>query len=190
MGTSWDAVKCVPVMGADGPGSPCNDFGNGLDGNDSCAAGSLCMLFGNNARCVELCGCSNNRVMCNQPGTACAVFNGGKLPVCHEICDPLDPDCGAGSVCIFQSDTFICAIDGSGSQGQDGDACLFANACKSGLFCIDAAYLPTCGSAGCCTPTCDVANPGACPGAGEQCLTYFLEPPDACWDDVGFCGVA
>lgn len=101
-------------------------------------------------------------------------------------CDPLVQDCADGDACYGIGDEFLCAPDASGDQGATLDPCEFVNVCDTGLNCVSAEWLPSCvGSAGCCTPFCDLADP-TCPDG--ECVPYFEEgvaPP--AYENVGLC---
>ena len=68
MGSSWDANKCVPVMGDKQFLEPCMAFGDnpGVSGLDDCAKGSMCWDVGQDATgyCVEFCKGAPNDPSC------------------------------------------------------------------------------------------------------------------------------
>ncbi|MFY0537709.1 hypothetical protein [Nannocystis pusilla] len=126
----------------------------------------------------------------------CVIYNGGALPMCERLCDPLDTStCRDGEVCIKGSwvNDFFCKMDVSGETGKFGDACEAANGCDPGFSCEAPEYVPGgCpeGAIACCTPMCDLEDP-QCP-EDTECREYFggfgLEPAQ-CLEDVGFCTV-
>lgn len=90
-------------------------------------------------------------------------------------CDPLIQDCPEGEACTLSERDFVCltvAVDGAA-----GDACFVATECAPGLLCVADAALADCLTGKCCTPLCEVGDPGVeCPGAGETCTAIFTGP--------------
>ncbi len=187
----WNATGCFPLARDAGKvGDSCS--GSGTLGPDSCEAGAFCMYdpaHGGNF-CEPLCGCAANNPTCDA-GQSCTSYNGGVLPLCFTLCDPLAPSaCADDEVCVLKNYKFLCSADASGGLGTLGDACQGANGCDPGHSCEIAAYVPGhCdGAPSCCTPLCTLSAPD-CP-AGSHCLEYFggfgLETP-VCLEDVGYC---
>ena len=119
-------------------------------------------------------------------------FLKGALDLCLPSCDPLMQDCPAEDSCIANGDGFVCVFDASGPDaGAVFDPCEFANACDSGLLCLDPSSANECDPnvGGCCLPLCDLSKPDAmCPGAGTSCLSLYAEdmaPPE--FANVGVC---
>ncbi|MBC8071113.1 MAG: hypothetical protein IAG13_22500 [Deltaproteobacteria bacterium] len=87
-----------------------------------------------------------------------------------------------------------CSMPLPGSDGGWATTCSFSNACDAGLFCADAATLPGCTRASCCSEFCDVTQPdpdAQCTGAadGAECLSWWNgDPSPPGYDHVGFCG--
>jgi hypothetical protein len=195
-GGSWDANACFPVDPFPvGVGETCTVVGSGTSGIDDCEAGAMCWdvdAATNEGTCVALCTGSPMAPMC-AAGSSCVITNGGVLTLCLPGCDPLAQDCGAGQGCYFVGADFICVPDASGGQGVDGDGCEFINVCDPGLMCIDAGSVQGClgGTAGCCTPYCDITVPGdPCPAAAEECVPFFdpgMAPLGL--EDVGVCAI-
>ena len=86
-------------------------------------------------------------------------------------------------------DVAACGYDVGG--GGQGDSCVWPNECASGLQCTEAAFVPGCMGARCCTEICDaVDDPAACEGVpGTSCIMFGegVCPPAAY--SVGVCGV-
>ncbi|HWB74731.1 MAG TPA: ribulose phosphate epimerase [Nannocystaceae bacterium] len=187
-GSSWNANKCVPVTGDGVDGDPCNVEGTGVSGIDDCAVGFMCWDVDPETSmgvCVAFC---DPQGTC-PTGTICAVQNDGVLPICITSCDPLIQDCPEGQGCNAKdgdNGELICIPDASGSGGLDGDPCEFDNVCDPGLVCIGGSA--GCNSTWCCTPWCDLSMPNTCPGAGEECIAHFDDPPPGT-EDVGICVV-
>ena len=204
-GSSWNSTTCSPIAVDPGQiGDVCTVEGSGVSGVDDCDLGLMCWNVDpetNMGECIELCGCGPDEPTCGGGGTTCVIVNSGVLPLCLGVCDPLGDDCLDGEVCVgvpdealsLPADYFFCAPDASGDMAQPGDPCEFLNVCPVGTMCLDASLLPggTCFGAGCCTEICDEGNGGAeCSIAGTDCVSLYEEggAPEACLEDVGFCG--
>lgn len=194
IGQQWDEVACVPLTQFPRQlGEYCGQEGDG----DTCDTGLLCRWdpLVSSQICQPLCGCSATSPTCSE-NERCVIYNGGALPMCERLCDPLDAStCKEGEVCIKGSwvNDFFCRMDVSGATGKLGEACEAANGCDPGYSCEAPEYVPGgCpeGAIACCTPLCDLENP-QCP-EDSKCLEYFggfgLEPAQ-CLEDVGFCTV-
>ena len=183
-GATVDATKCVPIIGDDLWGEPCERMAE----NDTCAAGFFCMtnVSGNTGMgtCLEYCSPE-------QPcefGGECFSFNDGALPVCEITCDPILQDCPAGQGCYAAFDNFVCALPGApDGQGADGDPCNTIQSCNPGLICRGGTA--NCPEGACCTPVCELSGPAEqCEDPSEQCIQALDDPPPGLMD-VGFCGV-
>jgi hypothetical protein len=180
-----DATKCVPVIGDDLWGEPCER----MTDNDTCAAGFFCMTdvsgHTGTGSCLEYCSPGIPCVF----GGQCFGFNDGALPVCEVLCDPILQDCPAGQGCYAAFDNFVCAMPGVGDGlGNDGDPCATIQGCNPGLICRG-------GTAGCdmdgscCTPVCEISGlPEQCVEPSEDCIAALDDPPPGLVD-VGYCGV-
>jgi len=184
-GQTVDATKCVPVIGDDLWGEPCER----MTDNDTCAAGFFCMtdVSGNTGpgTCLEYCSPGNECVY----GGECFPFNDGALPVCEVLCDPILQDCPEGQGCYAAFDNFVCAMPGAPEgQGNDGDPCNTIQSCNPGLICRGGtAGCPMDGA--CCTPVCEVSGPAEqCADPSEDCIQALDDPPPNL-QDVGYCGV-
>ncbi len=180
-----DWPECVPIEeDADAIDEACEATGDG----DSCEAGSFCLGV-----CVALCIGSPAAPDCADEGNTCAVVNGGALPLCLPRCDPLEPTCADGEVCIPAPEgerEFFCTVDASGDSGQASTPCVDLNACDPGLLCREAVEVSAaCGGGSCCTPVCDLGVAPMCPEMDQECVAVY--PPGeapAGYEDVGFCG--
>jgi hypothetical protein len=190
-GSAWNALMCTPV--APDPkqvGEPCTVEGNGVSGIDDCDIHSMCWNVDpetNMGECVAFCTGSAKEPACERECANCAIANDGVLALCFPTCDPLAMDCGEGQTCLpLFGDDFMCSLDLSGDGGAAGDPCEYFNGCDPGLVCLDASYLPSCESAGCCTPFCDVTDPDACTAGppSESCHLWTEvtegDEPSAC----------
>jgi len=198
-GNAWNATRCSPVD--DNPnqiGDPCTVEGSGVSGIDDCAVSSMCWNVDpetNMGTCIAFCSGSEANPVCEDPTTNCVITNEGTLILCLPNCDPLLQDCAEGQACYPVIDAFACAPDASGEEGAYGDACEFINVCDPGLMCVNPEFVPSCGSAGCCTDICDLSEADAsanCPGAagGQECVAWYEEgaaPPG--FENVGFCAI-
>jgi hypothetical protein len=195
---AWESQKCTPVVpNAAWPGEPCTVLGSGVSGYDSCAEGSMCWNVDPDTctgKCVEQCKGSPADPICTQPSTQCYMSADALLVLCLTSCDPLEPMCPDGEVCLpnpMDPSSFTCVIDASGEEGQVFDVCEYLNACDPGLLCANPALAEECDqmAAGCCLPFCRLSEPD-CPGAGQECLAWYEEgmaPP--MYENVGVCGV-
>ncbi|MBL9105432.1 MAG: ribulose phosphate epimerase [Myxococcales bacterium] len=200
-GNSWNATKCVPVAeNPKQPGDACTVEGNGVSGIDDCDLGSYCWDTNaeNIGTCVALCHGTPEAASCDDVAKTCAIYNEGVLNLCLDSCDPLAQDCDmADDVCIGNpsSDGFLCVLDASGEEGQQHDACEFANSCDPGLLCLSSTAASECdpASSGCCEPFCDLSDPNAdadCGGVGQVCNPYYEEntaPPGQ--ENIGYCAI-
>jgi len=176
---SWSATRCSPL--AEDPnqiGEPCTVEGSGISGIDDCESQSMCWYLDpetNMGECVAFCTGSEAKPTCADPCTHCHITNDGFIILCLPNCDPLAPDCVEGQACYPSNEAFTCFPDASDDTGALGDACEYTNACDPGLFCAGADTLPSCASAGCCTPFCDASIADSCVGAGEgiECIPWF-----------------
>lgn len=81
-GTTWDANKCVPILGDGQPGEACKHHGV-INATDSCAAASLCWnlelidgeLLGT---CTPFCTGTANQPQCAE-GQSCLIANDGSV---------------------------------------------------------------------------------------------------------------
>lgn len=191
-GSSFDWNVCVPVLGDKQRGENCERLGEGLDGLDDCGVGLFCSAFlgsGEPGRCIEHCSGPLVEASCSD-GFKCEVYACGCVPLCRQLCHPLDPmDCEfPEEVCVPYTDDFICRTQ-AGTGGGQNSTCNFFSACDLGLFCGHGALIPGCDTGQCCTSYCQVGA-NTCPDAnlGVECVPWFEEgegPPE--YQDVGAC---
>jgi hypothetical protein len=145
--------------------------------------------------CVAMCTGSPDEPVCADPSTHCAISGGGALILCIPGCDPIDQPCPDGDVCIPNPDdpeSFVCAPDASGPEGQTFDPCEYVNECDAGHLCLPPQLAGECDPMilGCCLAYCDITQPNTCTGQGLECIPWFpegLAPPTL--ENVGFCGL-
>lgn len=110
--------------------------------------------------------------------------DGGSIPPGGD-CDPLFDLCEPGTACIGPSgDGIICLPPGTAGPGQPCEAL----DCGPGLYCAPSASFDLCSGNGCCTPFCDLFDPGtACPDS-QVCDPLFpgAGPPPG-YEHVGIC---
>lgn len=195
-GSAWDVARCVPVNGDGQPGDDCVSE-SVAEGLDDCAEGVMCwdVDINGNGVCVEQCSGSGRAPFCSNMAS-CTIFSDVVVNLCLASCSPLLQDCGEGLACYPVSNSFTCAPDASGDEGQADDPCEFINVCDPGLICAEAGFVGAgCpeGSMSCCTPFCDLSKPAACPNPDHECVAYFDpmdipgNPLDAA--DIGVCGL-
>lgn len=197
--TDSDA-KCVPITGTDEIGQPC-ETGAPSEGLDSCVDGSVCLTNFTNAfpsgqQCVAFC---EREGACDPPGTECINAFGIELPVCLQLCDPLDTSsCEDPWVCHEDPGNarWYCAPRLDGTDGQHGADCV-PNAlglCAPGYVCMQnfAVDSPDCLDAtsdqGCCAALCELGDEQSCPSELERCHPLYDAPPPA-FENVGVCVV-
>ena len=184
MGDTWDSNKCVPVTGDGVAGDMCTYDGAVL-GTDDCALRHMCYYTTDGVgTCIPLCTGSPDNKMCPD-GFNCSVSNDGSLLLCVYNCNPLLQDCEpAGTGCFWDGELFNC--DPAGDI-PEAEPCGYINDCSPGLICLDAATLPSCNGAACCSAYCDITDP-VCLVAGTECVTFWdpgTEPPGL--ESVGIC---
>jgi hypothetical protein len=195
----WNATKCTPLdPDPAAVGETCSVDGGPTSGIDDCELGAMCWGIDqttNTGTCVALCTGSPAAPTCADEAAHCNVFGGGTANVCLTLCDPLAQDCPAGENCYAVDGSFTCIYDAGGPYGEYRAGCDYVNVCDEGLYCAPAVSVPDCnvGTIGCCTPFCDLADPGAtegCPGAaqGQVCVPWYAdgEAPLGL-EDVGSC---
>ncbi len=196
-GGLYNATKCVEVTGNKTPGDICTTEGGATTGIDDCQAGAMCWDVDaqNTGTCVALCTGTPDAPICG-PGFECAVTSENVLNLCLPGCDPLQPDCLPGDLCIPTGDGFICTAPAPGDPGQQNDPCELTNACAAGLFCIPPANASSAcdqQATGCCQPFCEFieGEDGTCPNPDQKCLPWFDpmkgSPPGL--EDVGICSI-
>ena len=182
-GGTWDATKCVVVLGDDKSGEPCFSDGS-VEGTDTCDASGVCWDVGDSGEglvgvCRSFCDGTPRAPSCER-GLTCSVTNEGAITLCVPSCDPLQQDCGPGSGCYLVNDVFACMF--TTSNLGVGQACGFINDCAPGLYCASGLVIPNCPGTGCCTPLCGVN------GSASQCSAI---PNTSCVTlgvgDVGAC---
>ena len=187
-GGSWDANKCVPVMGDGQPDDPCT-YGGTVDATDDCAQDSYCynvqevdgMMVG---ACTLFCTGSSDEPIC-EPGSACLITNQGSITLCLETCDPLLQECDAGLGCSWAQDDFLCVF--TAEDIPLGEPCGSFNDCTPGTACLAAELMPNCEGSACCGSFCNLVEP-SCPQEGTECTPFFEEamvPPEH--ENVGIC---
>ena len=175
-----DGLKCLPT---DPQPGTCAENGTALEGEpcgaahpnagyDDCAAGLLCV----EGRCSPLC--DPNAATCGNGQSSC-VYYPGDFGVCAPWCHPLFQDCPPEQGCYALAEGFVCAP--LFQNLSEGEVCSYVNDCALGLVC---ASLPECGGNNCCTPFCDVNDPGTACVAGDVCYALGYAAP---FDAVGVC---
>ena len=192
-GSTWNANKCVPVMGSGQHGDACTVTGGGVSGLDDCVKGVMCWGVDpetSEGNCIALCTGTVEAPVC-PVNSSCKFYGGGVLNVCIPRCNPLTSPCPGDDLCIPTGDDFTCVLDASGEEGQRYDPCEYANACDQGLFCADPANAGMCdpNATGCCLQFCDITKePTPCTD-DLQCITWWVEgesvPPDLA--NIGAC---
>lgn len=167
-------------------------------GHDDCGEGKVCLYIDEGTElgtCVAFCSADEKGDL---PCAACSSCASTNTPwgLCSPECDPLAQDClNQDDVCGYwpSEGRFDCFIGPPDIGAPYGTPCDYIVGCDGGLTCVDAGEVPeaSCeGSAGCCSPYCDMAEAESCPGLGQVCDPLF-EPdePTTCYSSVGVCRV-
>ncbi len=138
------ANGCVPEAAVTvGKGASCTRGAGGV-GDDNCAPGLFCALFGKpqgnpqERQCLPLCDAS---ATCAE-GERCVRWGGALLDagVCVPTCDPFDPQaCGAGLACAYEwlelnDQSLVASCDWAGAAKAEA-ACNSVD-CEAGLACV------------------------------------------------------
>jgi len=177
----WIGASCVPV--AD-PATPTGEACEAAEWSltDECERGAVCQGFladeEENRRCHEICGGSLAEPTCSDACSLC-FSNGGFAGICALSCDPRASDCPPAQSCqvLVEAPRFLC---GSGSPSSvAGEACTSPGWCTEGTACADAALVPGCADAKCCTPVCDLDGPDTCAQTlpGTTCAPWPANGP-------------
>ena len=186
MGGTWDANKCVPVLGTGTVGEPCLYTG-AIDANDDCDEDSACWGIDNMSMgtCTAFCSGTPIQPLCPE-GTQCLMSNQGSIAFCVLGCNPITQNCADGEGCFWSGSSFACA-----SLTQDiplGESCGFINDCAKGLACLSGDSVPGCASAACCAEFCDLdCGPDSCTMPNTSCTAFFNGNAPVGDADVGVC---
>jgi hypothetical protein len=186
-GSGWDCVKCVPVLGDQAAGEPCLSDGATV-GTDDCDASSWCFTYDEGeGTCRAFCGGAADDPEC-APGSTCWISNEGSIVVCVPACDPVLQDCEQGLGCYWSGAIFGCIF--TYTRQAINEPCGYLNDCEPGLYCTDAAALPNCMAARCCSPFCNIGlGDTPCEALpGTACVSFFLEgEAPVGYEHVGLC---
>lgn len=123
-GGTWDAFKCVPILGERKPGATCTSAGK-VEATDDCGPGLVCWEVSESdgelvGKCASLCTGDVNDPQCSV-GKSCVIAAENHAPaVCGTDCNVLLQDCEAPSGCTFAAGEFTCM----GNQGLElGEPC-------------------------------------------------------------------
>ncbi len=186
-GGTWDANKCVPVMGDGMVGEACVYKGV-VEATDDCDESSACWYIDNMGMgvCTAFCEGSPQDPVCPE-GDTCLISNMGSIAFCLPGCNPIAQDCPEGQGCFWSGSTFACAS--LTAEIPAGEPCGFINDCAEGLMCLTADVIPGCAGSACCGEFCDLdCGPDSCTLPGTSCAPFFegggASPGNA---DVGVC---
>lgn len=185
-GETWDANKCVPVLGDAAPNEACQYDGI-VTSTDDCDASSFCFFADarGQGRCLPLCSGTWDDPLCPDEFAGCMIANEQSLALCMQPCDPLVADaCSPGDTCVWLGlDAFHCQP--ALAEGAIGDPCENELECAYGSTCAAAAAVPGCEAEWCCTAYCDV-NLEECPLPGTTCDPAGVEGHES----LGVCRAA
>ncbi|KIG17538.1 hypothetical protein DB30_03239 [Enhygromyxa salina] len=189
-GDTWDASKCVPVMGAQATGEPCRSDGY-VEATDDCDATGMCWnLMDVDGEKVGVChafcmGWPDDPICPDK--SLCQISSDGPIALCIPTCNPLSQDCAAPSGCYWAGYAFMCAPTGNLPTGAP---CGFINDCVPGNLCVDATVLPDCMGTACCTSFCNLEfGPGQCDAQpGTACMEFWEQGMAPLgYEQVGVC---
>jgi hypothetical protein len=189
VGGSWDANKCVPILGDGQAGDPCT-YGGTVESTDDCDAESFCWkvmdVEGEPVGvCTEFCQGDPDEPEC-PIGTQCFLAYDGSINLCLPSCDPVLQDCEPGLACYWSGSGFACSL--TTVDVALGDPCGFINDCAAGLGCMPAELLPDCFGSACCASYCSLMVGAACAQPGTECSAFFEEGMAPLgYEDVGVC---
>lgn len=174
-GMSWDANKCVPVLGDGMVGEACLYAGT-VEATDDCDESSACWdvmdVNGESVgTCTAFCMGTTDAPIC-PAGTACLQGNEGSIAFCVEGCNPLTQECPNGEACFWTTDAFACVF--TTEDLPTGDTCGYINDCAAGNMCVTAQSVPNCNGSACCAAFCDLdCGMGVCMQPGTECVPFF-----------------
>lgn len=183
-GGTWNANKCVPVLGDKAVGDECIWDGI-MAATDDCDGESACWgMIDNIGTCTAFCEGTPQNPICPE-GTICSISNQGSVTFCLEGCNPITQDmCPDGNGCYYDGVAFSCAP--TTSDIPAGDPCSFINDCEAGLVCLDGSVVPGCTDSACCAEFCDLDCP-LCSDPQAECVALFQGNAPVGDDDVGAC---
>jgi hypothetical protein len=184
-GGTWNANKCVPVLGDGMIGEPCT-YAGAIEATDDCGQDSACWLVDDQGMgtCTGFCGGTAQTPEC--PPTQYCLQLHGAVAFCIDGCNPLEQACPADQACFWTGDGFSCTLTAAKFPG--GEPCGDFDDCGISLICVDAALLPSCGGASCCAEFCDLDCADLCSQVGTSCVPFFElgeAPPGE--GDIGIC---
>ena len=177
-----EAARCLDVLGDDAIGETC-ERPTAVMGEDTCAAGGLCVYWGlpyadpYERACVPLCRTDGD---CSADKYCSGIRDAERVGACVLRCDPFDDTCPTGTKCsslsgFDQEVRFTCLFEGQAGIDEpcSGTDNIF---CQEGLHCTSS------GAAAACYPACDDAHP--CDG-GVGCSVWNNTVPD--YPGFGIC---
>jgi hypothetical protein len=187
-GGTWDALKCVPILGDQATGEPCI-YDDTFESTDDCDGTSWCWNVDQNGEgiCHAFCTGTPDAPEC-PPMSQCSISGAGVISICLPTCDPTIQDCPEGAACYWANSDFTCIVTANGYP--TGEPCGFINDCAEGNMCVDAAALPACNGAACCANFCDLGlgDMQCAVVPGTVCVPFFeqgMAPP--AYEHVGLC---
>jgi hypothetical protein len=187
-GGTWDAFKCVPVLGDGALGETCT-YDGAVIATDDCDATSHCWNVDGEGvgTCHAFCMGSPSNAVC--PTDFHCLLSGTGIPsLCSRNCDPLTQDCNPGLACFWANGNFTCFL--STQNILTGEPCGYINDCAPGNICLSAEALPACEGSTCCGSYCNInlgdAQCDAVPGT--VCVPFFGEgEARPGYEHVGLC---
>lgn len=157
-----------------------------VSGQDGCPVGFLCVSDDGQAD-MGIC-----LPHCSADGTCtglCSPAPVTDVPVCGDVCSPIDQDCPSVLQCLANGDSFACRYPDALDDGTLNDPCdgNTLEGCAEGFGCWQGTLINGCTTSHCCTPFCDLeaTDPG-CPSPGS-CQPYADGTPPPGQENLGIC---
>ncbi|MCH9683809.1 MAG: hypothetical protein K0V04_20425 [Deltaproteobacteria bacterium] len=202
-GDAWTGTKCIgTALAPIEVGEACTVDGTPVSGRDDCVRGSMCWDVDPGSLegvCVPFCGSEDTAGQVCPDGTACMDDGQEVLALCLPPCDPLAPlACAADEICRWfpASAAGFCIPQGGGVVELPTIQCGSEfEACPASSVCVSAATFGGCGAPTCCTPWCDLTQPGvdaecAAREPGQVCVPVIdRRPVPEPYAHLGVCAV-
>ncbi len=195
----WWINQCTPVSRDPvPPGGVCTMEESVASGLDDCTTGSMC--WGADPTTLQgtcVSGCDpRDPTACMAP-QECMLFGEPIMSLCMTPCSPLDPAaCPSGDACRFalgdRDHGFMCFPEQGGVPSHSGRVC-GESECAPGQGCAIDSFLESCERERCCTPFCDLDDPGADAACAAQSPGHICRPWGDLWavvegqENVGAC---
>lgn len=185
--STWDANKCVPVLGNGQIGDACK-YDGPSSSTDDCGADGWCWNVDADGIgvCTGFCTGPMEDPIC-ESGFGCWIDNQGSINMCMMQCDPLIQNCvSTADWCFYNymSGRFVCKA--ATEDLPTGAPCTTIDGCVGGNTCLQAEVFPSCDGFACCAAFCDLTAPN-CTQPGTKCVSLFGESAAPEFVNLGVC---